>query len=64
MSPEFILIYNNQVEGEINFNPEKSDIFSLGITYLRVIYPINEIIIKGLNEIKNQHIKILFILKV
>ena len=64
MSPEFILIYNNQVEGEINFNPEKCDIFSLGITYLRVIYPINEIIIKGLNEIKNQYIKILFILKV
>ena len=52
------------MKGEINFNPEKSDIFSLGITYLRVIYPINEIIIKGLNEIKNQYIKLLFILKI
>ena len=64
MSPEFILIYNNQVEGEINFNPEKCDIFSLGITYLRVICPINEIIIKGLNEIKNQYTKLLFISKI
>ena len=40
MSPEFILIYNNQVKDEINFNTDKSDIFSLGITYLRVIFSI------------------------
>ena len=33
MSPELIEIYHNQVE-EINFSPEKSDLFSLGITFL------------------------------
>ena len=33
MSPELKLIYHNKVE-EINFNPEKYDLFSLGITFL------------------------------
>ena len=33
MSPELLLI-NNGKEIEIDFNPEKSDIFSLGITFL------------------------------
>ena len=33
MSPELKEIYNNNIE-ETNFNPEKSDIFSLGITFL------------------------------
>ena len=33
MSPELKEIYYNKVE-EINFNPEKSDIFSLGITFI------------------------------
>ena len=33
MSPEMKLIYNGY-ETEINFHPEKSDIFSLGITFL------------------------------
>ena len=35
MSPELKLISNNLVE-EIIFNPEKSDIFSLGIVFLRL----------------------------
>ena len=33
MSPELKEIYNNKIE-ETNFNPEKSDLFSLGITFL------------------------------
>ena len=32
MSPELKEIYNNIQE--VNFNPEKSDLFSLGITFL------------------------------
>ena len=37
MSPEFKSIYNNLIYEIENFIPEKSDIFSLGITYLRII---------------------------
>ena len=33
MSPELKEIYHNNIE-EINFNPEKSDLFSLGITFI------------------------------
>ena len=33
MSPELKEIYHNTI-GEINLNPEKSDLFSLGITFL------------------------------
>ena len=33
MSPELKLIYYNKVDTN-NFNPEKSDLFSLGITFL------------------------------
>ena len=33
MSPELKEIYNNNI-AEINFNPEKSDLFSLGITFI------------------------------
>ena len=36
MSPELKKI-NNAEETEITFNPEKSDIFSLGITFLECI---------------------------
>ena len=36
MAPEIILLYNNEIN-EIEFNPEKSDIFSLGITFLQLI---------------------------
>ena len=35
MSPELLLIYNKLGFGE--FNPEKSDIFSLGLSFLRLI---------------------------
>ena len=34
MSPELLLIYAKSGFGE--FNPEKSDIFSTGITFLRL----------------------------
>ena len=40
MSPELKLIYNRSGFG--SFNPEKSDIFSLGITFLRVNLLLNE----------------------
>ena len=33
MSPELKEMYNNNIN-EINFNPEKSDLFSLGITFI------------------------------
>ena len=33
MSPELKEIYYNNI-GETNFNPEKSDLFSLGITFI------------------------------
>ena len=33
MSPELKEIYHNEIE-EINFNPEKSNLFSLGIIFL------------------------------
>ena len=34
MSPELLLIYSRSGFGE--FNPEKSDIFSSGITFIRL----------------------------
>ena len=42
MSPEFKLIYNGLIIELENYNPEKSDIFSLGITYLRIILNLKE----------------------
>ena len=33
MSPELKEIYHNKIQ-EIDFNPDKSDLFSLGITYI------------------------------
>ena len=33
MSPELKEMYNNNID-KINFNPEKSDLFSLGITFI------------------------------
>ena len=49
MAPEILLICNNLVS-EIEFNPEKSDIFSLGLTFLRYILILEENDINGLNE--------------
>ena len=37
MSPEMKLIFNGFENELINYNPEKCDIFSLGITFLRLI---------------------------
>ena len=37
MSPELIKIYNGNNLEIAEFNPELSDIFSLGITFLRII---------------------------
>ena len=46
-------MYNNSITEITNFIPEKSDIFSLGITYLRISILLNDILLKGLNEMKN-----------
>ena len=40
MSPELIMIYNGIGIGE--FNPESSDIYSLGMTFLRIILLLSE----------------------
>ena len=40
MSPELLLIYAKSGFGE--FNPEKSDIFSTGITFLRLALLLKE----------------------
>ena len=37
MSPEMKSIYIKILKEIENYNPEKSDIFSLGISYLRII---------------------------
>ena len=42
MSPEMKSIYNGLLIELENYNPEKSDIFSLGISYLRIILFLNE----------------------
>ena len=42
MSPEFKSIYNNLIYEIENFYPEKCDIFSLGISYLRIIILLND----------------------
>ena len=44
MSPELLLIYNKTGFGE--FNPEKSDIFSTGISILRLILFLKEEAVK------------------
>ena len=49
MSPEMKLIYNGLIN-ELEFNPEKSDIFSLGISLLRLILLLNENYLFNLNE--------------
>ena len=36
MSPELVLLLNNS-DGMGEFNPELADIFSLGVTFLRII---------------------------
>ena len=48
MSPELKLIYNGEAN-EINFNPEKSDIFSLGITFIRSVLLLDVNDILGIN---------------
>ena len=48
MSPELILISNGLETGE--FNPELCDIFSLGISFLRIILQLEEYKIWGLNN--------------
>ena len=37
MSPEMLLIHTEGKDSIGEFNPEKADIFSLGISFLRII---------------------------
>ena len=49
MSQELLLIYSRSGFGE--FNPEKSDIFSTGLTFLRLWLLLKENEISGLNNL-------------
>ena len=49
MSPELLLIYSKSGFGE--FNPEKSDIFSTGITFTRLALLLYENQIANLNDL-------------
>jgi len=49
MSPELLQIYSNAGVGE--FDPEKSDIFSTGLTFLRLSLILNESDISEMNNI-------------
>jgi len=40
MSPELLEIFNKSGIGE--FNPEKSDIFSMGLSFLRLVLNLSE----------------------
>ena len=42
MSPELKAIIDGNVGGTGEFNPELADIFSLGISFLRLILELNE----------------------
>ena len=48
MSPELLLIHSLSGVGE--FNPEKSDIFSTGLSFLRLSLLLDE---KGISEMNN-----------
>ena len=48
MSPELLQIYSKSGFGE--FNPEKSDIFSTGLTFLRLTLSLLENYIDGMNS--------------
>ena len=50
MSPELLLIYSKSGFGE--FNPQKSDIFSTGLTFLRLALLLNEKEIAQMNNIE------------
>ena len=50
MSPELILIFSKTGFGE--FNPVKSDIFSLGLSFLRLILLLYEKEISSMNDIE------------
>ena len=49
MSPELLLIYSKSGFGE--FNPEKSDIFSTAITFIRLAILLYENQIQNINDL-------------
>ena len=51
MSPELLLIYSSSGFGE--FNPEKSDIFSTGLTFLRFSLLLAKTEISEMNNFEN-----------
>ena len=50
MSPELLLIFTKSGFGK--FNPEKSDIFSSGLTFLRLSLILKENLISEMNNIE------------
>ena len=56
MSPELLLIYSKSGSGE--FNPEKSDIFSTGLTFLRLALLLDKNEISDMNTFKKGSILI------
>ena len=42
MSPELLQIHNFNDKGIGEFNPEKCDVFSLGLTFLRLVLLLSE----------------------
>ena len=56
MSPELLLIWRDEGYGE--FDPVKSDIFSLGLSILRLTLRWEEKKISGMNEINKGEKKI------
>ena len=55
MSPELVKISIGLEDKIKNFNAEKCDIFSLGLTFLRLILNLNEFLISGLNAFENEY---------
>ena len=51
MSPELRLIHSRN-KGMGEFNPELSDVFSLGLTFLRLVLNLEIDQIDGMNELK------------
>ena len=54
MSPEIKLLFNGFENELIDYNPEKCDIFSLGISFLRISLNLEESKIQGLNDKKKE----------
>ena len=50
MSPELLKAYLFSDKGMVEFNKEKADIYSIGVTFLRLCLTLKEKEIEGLNS--------------